>query len=49
MQWPELIVKWVAVGTPVARHPRHRPIRALINAYGYYLGMIAACQLRENR
>jgi hypothetical protein len=29
---------WVAVGIPVTRHPPHRSVRALISAYGSYLG-----------
>src|SRR3974390_3881375 len=28
----------IAVGIPVARHPPHRTVRALISAYGSYLG-----------
>jgi len=32
----------VAVGIPVARHPPHRSVRALLSAYGSYLGCMAA-------
>ena len=32
----------IAVGTPVARCPPHRPGRALISASGSYLGWITA-------
>ncbi len=36
----------VAVGMPVARHPPHGPVRALISAHGSYLG--CAGQNRSN-
>src|SRR5260370_4329550 len=32
----------VAVGTSVARCPPHRSVRALVSAYGSYLGWVAA-------
>jgi hypothetical protein len=32
----------VAVGTSVARCPPHRSVRALVSAYGSYLGWMAA-------
>ena len=32
----------VAVGIPVTRYPPHRSVRALISAYGSYLGCMAA-------
>ena len=35
-------VNWVAVGIPVARYPPHRSVRALVSAYGSYLGCKAA-------
>ena len=37
----QLLVVRVAVGMPVARHPPHGPVRALISAHGSYLGCLA--------
>src|SRR5580704_17266964 len=39
-RWSHMLSLWlaIAVGTPVARRPPHRPGRALISASGSYLG-----------
>jgi hypothetical protein len=37
-----VVCETVAVGIPVTRYPPHRSVRALVSAYGSYLGCVAA-------
>ena len=38
LRYFQTVENFVAVGIPVARHPPHRSVRALVSAYGSYLG-----------